>query len=163
MEQAQTNIDANEDGYMNLGGKAWTAYAITGVFGLFVALIALGVGSLFSPVVGYIFFIFGIAWTIYRLLVLKSYNLYTDTNGVWIYSGILPWTKGTRGVKWRDIDDATYFPTLFSWMFRSYSIRIGHRFTKSGEIMLSHWSGGDKVAMQINDLHSEMVSNRQLH
>lgn len=94
-----------------------------------------------------------LALFVYKILYLKSVYLYTDESGVWIHSGILPWSKGTRGVKWRDIEDAVYFTGFISWLCRSYTVRIGHRFTKTSEIFVYHLARGNKVVEQINALH----------
>lgn len=80
-----------------------------------------------------------------------------NVTGVWVYSGILPWNKGVAGVKWRDLDEAVYFQSMGSWLFKSYSVRIGHRFTKSSEILLSHWARGHEAAMAINGQHQDLV------
>lgn len=74
---------------------------------------------------------------VYRILLLKSVHLYTDDVGVWLFRGILPWSKGVRGFKWRDIEDAMYYTGFLSWMFRSYTARIGHRFTRQVRFSLT--------------------------
>ena len=56
---------------------------------------------------------------------------------VWAYSGVLPWKKGVAGVKWRDMDEATFEQGFWSWITGSYTVRIGHRFTKASEIVLT--------------------------
>ena len=57
---------------------------------------------------------------------------------MWTYSGILPWKKGVSGVKWRDMDEATFVPGFWSWITGSYTVCIGHRFTKANEIVLTN-------------------------
>ena len=111
----------------------------------------------------------GMAWIIgwvslyaYGFLVRRSLKLYADENGVWVFKGILPWAKGTSGVKWRDLDEAVFFPGFFGWVFKSYQLRIGHRFTKSSEIVLGHIRGGDTAVQEINQLHIEMVRNSEI-
>ena len=79
-----------------------------------------------------------------------------------MFKGILPWAKGTSGVKWRDLDEAVFFPGFFGWVFKSYQLRIGHRFTKSSEIVLGHIRGGDTAVQEINQLHIEMVRNSEI-
>lgn len=97
----------------------------------------------------------------YKALYLKSVSLYTDDVGVWIYRGILPWRRGYRGVKWRDIEDAQYFTGFFSWIFRSYTVRIGHRFTKTSEIFVTHVARGNKAVEHINQLHQIILKAEQ--
>ena len=38
---------------------------------------------------------------------------------------------------WRDMDEATFEQGFWSWLTRSYTVRIGHRFTKGSEIRLT--------------------------
>jgi hypothetical protein len=139
-----------------LCGKSWTAYIGTFVLALvFIALLRLafefnqlaaaGVMALAVPVVGY------------RVLLIRSYQLYYDDVGVWLSSGILPWSKGVSGVKWRDMDEATFVPNFFSWLFKSYTIRIGHRFTKSSEIILTGMARGKDAVTTLNARHQELI------
>lgn len=154
MEDNNANISGE---ITSLGGKAWTAY-IGLIFGGF-ALLFIVTPLIWSAslIFGLIFLALSLAFLVYQYLHIKSYHLYFDDMGVWIYSGILPWSKGVLGVKWRDLDEAVYFQSIWSWLFKSYSIRIGHRFTKSSEIFLSHWSHGQDVVMTINGKHQELV------
>ncbi|MBD8710213.1 hypothetical protein IFT47_26630 [Pseudomonas sp. CFBP 13711] len=94
---------------------------------------------------------------IYKILILRSVRVYTDDVGVWLYRGILPWSKGVRGVKWRDIEDAMYYTGFLSWMFRSYTVRIGHRFTKTSEIYVHHLAQGQNAVEHINQLHQSIL------
>jgi hypothetical protein len=84
--------------------------------------------------------------------MLRSYNLYYDKDGVWIYSGVLPWNKGVNGVKWRDIDEALMMQSLWSWMFKSYAMVLKQRFTKETEIWLTHMRQGDVAVTTINQM-----------
>ena len=93
----------------------------------------------------------------YRFLVLRSVQLYYDDVGVWVYSGVLPWKKGLAGVKWRDMDEASFEPGFWSWISRSYTIRIGHRFTKASEIRLTDIGGGKDAVGALNAKHQAMI------
>jgi hypothetical protein len=62
------------------------------------------------------------------------------------------------GVKWRDVEDAVYFPNFLSWLLKSYTVRIGHRFTKSSEIVLPHIAYGHKAVMHINEFHQNVLA-----
>jgi hypothetical protein len=84
--------------------------------------------------------------------------LYTDAHGVWVYSGILPWSKGVTGVKWRDLEDAVYMTNFSSWALRSYKVRVGHRFTKTSEIVLTHIARGNIAVEQINAQHQQALA-----
>jgi hypothetical protein len=93
----------------------------------------------------------------YQLLMLRSVQLYYDDIGVWVYSGVLPWKKGLSGVKWRDMDEATFVPGFWSWITRSYTIRIGHRFTKASEIWLTQIANGKDAVTTLNARQQELI------
>jgi hypothetical protein len=144
-----------------LCGKAWTAYtgcvllAILMVFALRLAfnyseLAAAGVLAAGTLLIGY------------RVLVIRSVQLYYDDVGVWVYSGILPWSRGVRGVKWRDIDEATYVQSFRSWLLRSWTIRIGHRFTKASEIVLTDMARGREAVAFVNQRHQQLIRDDRL-
>jgi hypothetical protein len=146
-----------------IGKKAWTAY-------VGVVLVVLVLLVLIAPIVWHWSVPFGaglallsVAWAAYKLTELGAYRLYFNEMGVWLYSGILPWSKGVRGVKWRDLDDATYTRSMGSWLLKSYSIRIGHRFTRSNELVLTGIAHGDKAVIRINQKLQEMASTSRLN
>lgn len=145
-----------------LCGKAWTAYVGTVLLALILfgavlplsfkwnELAAAGVLALSALVVGY------------RILVIRSCRLYYDDVGVWLYSGILPWSRGLVGVKWRDMDEATFVQNFWSWLSRSYSIRINHRYTKSSEIFLTSMARGKQAVATLNARQQEMIRNHTI-
>ena len=141
----------------SLGGKSWTAYVRVVITGIVLLLLLTPLAWSASVIAGVVVLAVSLALVVYQFLLLKSFHLYLDDAGVWVYSGILPWNKRVVGVKWRDLDEAVYFQSLGSWLFKSYSIRIGHRFTKSSEILLSHWARGHEAVMAINGQHQELV------
>ncbi len=98
----------------------------------------------------------------YRFASLRSHHLYYDDEGVWLYSGVFPWNRGSAGVKWRDIDEAVFVTGLRSWLFKSYTVRIGHRFTKTSELIISHMARGDNAAMAVNSMHAELLRKDQV-
>ncbi|MDR0666176.1 MAG: hypothetical protein LBF71_02075 [Campylobacteraceae bacterium] len=93
-----------------------------------------------------------------NILSLKSVALYTNSDGVWVYSGIFPWSKGSSGVKWRDMDSATYKTGFLSWLLKTYDVRIEHRFTKENEIALYSIFNGHKAVMHINEMHKKFIA-----
>lgn len=147
----------------SLGGKAWTAYVRVVLVTLFLLLIVTPIAFSISKWVGVSILCLVIAYIVYKILLVRSHHLYFDDLGVWAFSGVLPWSKGVAGVKWRDLDEAVYFQSLGSWLFKSYSVRIGHRFTKSSEILLSHWSKGHEAVMTINQQHQNLVRENRLN
>jgi hypothetical protein len=142
--------------------KSWTAYVGITFLGLFLLLVVVRAIWSFSTIAGLVSFVAATSYIAYRVLTLRSVRLYCDEEGVWIYSGVLPWEKGFNGVKWRDLDDAVYFTGMFSWLFKSYTVRLGHRFTKSSEIILSHIENGNQITAEINSRHQNRVRNQPL-
>ena len=142
----------------SLGGKSWTAYVLVVLVGVVLAFFITPLVWVHgSATAGVVVLAATFVFMVYHFLHIKSFHLFFDDVGVWVYSGILPWNKGVTGVQWRDIDEAVYFQSMGSWLFKSYSIRIGHRFTKSGQILLSHWTRGHEAVMAINMKHQNMV------
>lgn len=141
----------------SLGGKSWTAYVRVVLIGLALFFVVTPLAWQASAAAGAVVLAISLAFVVYQFLLLKSFHLYFDDIGVWVYSGILPWNKGVAGVKWRDLDEAVYFQSMGSWLFKSYSVRIGHRFTKSSEMLLSHWARGHEAVMAINGQHQGLV------
>ena len=146
----------------SLGGKSWTAYVGVGLVGLILLYVVMFAWAA-SWIAGIIALIVSLLFITYKALVLRSVHLYYDDIGIWVYSGFLPWNKGLGGVKWRDLDEAVYFQTIWSWLFKSYSIRIGHRFTKSSEIFLTHITRGHEAVIEINSQHQNLVRSNALN
>ena len=136
---------------------AWTAYIrslIVFAVIVFVGLIFYGNGA---PKIGIGIWIFALGLLVMHILSIRSVVLYTDDDGVWVFSGVFPWSRGVNGVKWRDLDDATYISGFWSWLFKSYTVRIGHRFTKSSEIILTHIAHGNVAVEHINTFHRQSL------
>lgn len=89
---------------------------------------------------------------IYDFLYLRSVALFTDEAGVWMQSGVFPWEKGAFVVKWRDVSEATFQTGLLSWALRSYSVRVGHRFTNGAELNVRNVYRGDLAVKHINQV-----------
>ena len=144
-----------------VGVKSWIAYL--GVF--FMAAVLFGIvlpltftyGGQFAEIAGGAVMAVSALVVGYRFLLLRSVQLYYDDVGVWVVSGILPWKKGVAGVKWRDMDEATFEPGFWSWISRSYTIRIGHRFTKGSEIRLTDIAGGREAVTTLNTRQQAMI------
>lgn len=137
--------------------KSWTAYA-SPTFGLLIMLFGSMLTMGFTPWLGVPAVLLSLAVFVLNVLWVASIVLYTDQHGVWVYQGIFPWSRGVSGVKWRDVEDASYAPSFLGWMFNSYTVRIGHRFTKSNEIHLSHIENGSQAVVDINDAHRRAMA-----
>ena len=142
-----------------LARKSWIAY-LAPTFFCAVALYVLG--SLVMPLnrpVAISLWLLCVTVYFYILLSIRSYMLFINDNGVWIFSGVFPWTKGVSGVKWRDLDAAVYYQNFLSWLFGAYTIRISHRFTRSAEIRLTVMHHGQLAVQQINTIQQSMLAN----
>lgn len=95
-------------------------------------------------------------WCLYRVWWLHSVELFGDDEGVWIFRGVMPWSRGVYGVKWRNLDEAAYFTGFVSWLTKSYRITATHRYTKASEINLAHVARGDLAVAQINELAHQL-------
>lgn len=140
---------------------SWVAYVKQA--GATLLLLAIGALILqWSVLFGSLWIVIWLAVYLYGFLYLRSVSLFADAHGVWVARGILPWNKGVSGVKWRDLDEAVYFQGFFAWLFKSFRLRIGHRFTKANEIILPNVNRGDSAVKAINQLHVEMVNGIDL-
>jgi hypothetical protein len=139
-------------------GLSWTAYIRPAVLALILGLFGWMLASISAKITFVLLATAGL-YLAYNILFQRSVRLITDAEGVWLYGGILPWAKGMSGVKWRDIDDAGFFPGFFGWLFKSYRVRIGHRYTKTSEIIVRHLQRGNEVAERINQLHRRYLEN----
>ncbi len=75
-------------------------------------------------------------------------KLYTDHEGVWFYSGLFPWDRGSRGVLWSNFDQALYKTGMLNWLCNSHTIYLK---SKYGDVIVVKdiWRGR-KAIDQIN-------------
>jgi len=154
---AEENASTIQPGATLLSCKAWTAYIGTFLLALLLFGGLLPLAFHWNELAAACVLVFSALIIGYRFLLIRSYQLYYDDVGVWLYSGILPWKKGRNGVKWRDMDEAVFVLSFWSWLSRSYAIRIGHRFTKSSEILLTDMAGGKEAVRKLNAHHQELI------
>ena len=140
-----------------IGRKSWLAYVGVAVLAAILLGGLLPLAFRWNDTAALCVLIASGALLFYRIALLRSVQLYVDDVGVWVHAGVLPWKKGVSGVKWRDMDEATYAQGFWSWLTRSYMVRIGHRFTKANEIVLTHIGGGKQAVATINARHQAMV------
>lgn len=62
-----------------------------------------------------------------------------------------------RGVKWRDLDVATFYSNFFSWALKSYTLDVSHRYTKKSEIYEPSMGLGLEATEQINSMHQKII------
>lgn len=133
---------------------SWTRYALqAGVW-----LVVFGFLLLLKGVFGGIAILLAIAWTAWiALQIFENYKteIVIDDKGVWVYTGVLPWNKGKYGLNWRDISDAGYRTSFFSWAFNCYTVTVKHRYTRDHHLVLPHLTKGRELVAQINDIVAE--------
>ncbi len=95
-----------------------------------------------------------LAWLALDILSVRRTSLIVNDKGVWIERGLLPWTKGARGIKWRDIGDAGFFNGFLPWALSSYRVVVTHRFTTDADLVLPQLHRGNRAVEHINSLIS---------
>lgn len=157
MEEANFPAPGAEATY--LSHKAWTAYFSVVLTTLVVALVAGGglwYGLHRAGIVAIVVALVLLGGFV-RSLAIRSERLYSDAIGVWATQGLLPWSRGVRGIKWRDLDVAAYYPGFWSWLLSSYTLRIGHRYAKDNEIRLTQMANAKQAVTAINEQHQRML------
>jgi len=140
-----------------VGVKSWLAYAGVAALAVLLFGVVLRLAFYWNEMAAAAVLAGSALLVAYRFLQVRSVQLYYDDVGVWVCSGVLPWKKGVTGVKWRDMIEATYVNGFVSWITRSYTVRIGHRFTKESEIVLHHIAGGRRAVEAINAVHQQRI------
>ncbi|MNK12286.1 hypothetical protein D3C87_303450 [compost metagenome] len=146
----QTNYQRYlKDGAESAYRLSWTAYVRPAVVVLCFWMLALSIHET-NRWAGMGIFLFFLLVLVGSFIAKRAVRLYLNDHGIWISSGILPWTKGITGVQWRDVDGAGYFQGFLAWTCNSYCVRVGHRFTKSSEIVLRSVANGRKFVEEVN-------------
>lgn len=96
-----------------------------------------------------------------KFYYLATLRLIINGDGVYLFRGIFPWTKGTTGTLWQDIADAQYFPGFVAWLTRTYSIQVRFRFNKSNETFVPYIWKGHNAVMLINQTLQERARSTQ--
>lgn len=105
-----------------------------------------------ASILGYVLILLSIVNFYFSFKFISTLKLYYNDDGVFLYRGIFPWTKGVAGTLWRDISDAEYFTGFVSWSTKSYRVRVGHRFTKTSELIIPHVKHGNQAVIEINEI-----------
>lgn len=159
MQQDQDISSSASSAAITLCRKSWAAYFATLLRALVVtsAFVAVLVwkSEIWKPVT--IIWAAAMLLIIFRWLSIRSFHLYYDDIGVWLYSGLLPWRRGVIGVKWRDLDEATFVNGFSSWISGSYTVIVRHRFTKDSEIVVTSMANGKQAVATINQQLQERI------
>lgn len=137
--------------------KSWTAWVRPLALGLLVLFPIAAAAWQVSAGLGLVMLVGAVVFVAYEVLLIRSFQLLCDQSGIWLRFGLLPWSRGVIGVKWRDLDEARYLPGFINWVFHSYAIRIDHRYTKSNEIRMSHVHRGNQAVEAINARHQDLA------
>jgi hypothetical protein len=140
-----------------VGVKSWIAYLGLVLLAVILFGVLLPLAFLWHEMAALAVLVVSALLVGYEFLLVRSVQLYMDDLGVWVHSGVLPWKKGVSGVKWRDMDEATFVNGFKSWATRSYTIRIGHRFTKDSEIVLTNIARGKDAVALLNARHQDLI------
>ena len=140
-----------------LCGKSWTAYASTFVIAVLLFFAALPLAFKYNARAAFVVLIGSALIVAYRLLTIRSYQLYYDEAGVWLASGILPWKKKLTGITWRDMDVAVYESNFWSWLFQSYTVRVSQRPAHAMEIHATGMARGKDAVAALNARQQELL------
>ncbi len=140
-----------------IGVKSWLAYTWLALLAALLFFGLLPLAFMWNQAAAAVVLVGSALLVAYRFLQVRSVQLYYDDVGVWVYSGVLPWKKGVSGVKWRDMDEATFVNGFWSWATRSYTVRIRHRFTKDSEIVLTRIARGKGAVATINARLQDLI------
>ena len=140
-----------------IGLKSWLAYAGVAALAVILFGVLLPLAFLWHELAALAVLVLSALLVAYEFLLVRSVQLYLDDLGVWVHSGVLPWKKGIAGVKWRDMDEASFVNGFTSWLTRSYTIRVRHRFTQGSEIVLTNIAHGKEAVALINARHQELI------
>lgn len=156
------------DGYRFVGKKSWFAYfkmtvncLLLYVFLFFMTTIIsfvmnsedINTGANPSIFPGGTWISLGVlALYLYEILVLRSYEIFTTKEGIWFKYGILPWSKGSNGVRWEDADMVFFYPGFISWITNSYTVTINHKYTNISDFKVKDVGRGREVVAEIRKI-----------
>jgi len=149
MDEGTEHRQYFDEGIEHAYRLSWTSYVLPVVITLVFWSISIALYHV-QPWVGIGIFVFFLLLLVVAFLSRRVVRLYANDHGIWVRSGFLPWTRGVSGVQWRDVEDAVYFTGFLAWAFNSYRIRVGHRFTKSSEIVLNSVANGRRFVEDVN-------------
>lgn len=141
---------------------SWLAYVphiLMGIALLFVMTLAMTItketgGALIF--VSAICVIFG--FVAYKAYYLSRIRLYYNDQGIWVFRGVFPWTRGVYGVKWRDFEDCIYTTSFFYWITKGFPVTIRPRFSNNPHIPLPPIHHGRRAVETINNAAAKYVS-----
>ncbi|WP_426192264.1 hypothetical protein [Massilia sp. DWR3-1-1] len=140
-----------------VGVKSSLAYGATAVLAALLFFVVLPFAFRWGDLVAGTVLALSAVLVAARLASTRSVVLYYDAVGVWVVAGVLPWRRRVTGLKWRDMDEAAYDGGLWSWMTRSWTLRVSHRHTRVNAILLTHIAGGKQAVASLNARHQQWL------
>lgn len=140
-----------------VGVKSWLPHCGTLLLAALLFFVALPFAFRWGDIAAGVVFALSALLVGYRIASTRSVVLYYDDAGVWVHSGVMPWSRGVHGVKWRDMDEAAYERSFWSWLTRSWTVQVSHRYTRANEILLTHIAGGKNAVMLLNARHQQWL------
>lgn len=137
---------------------AWTAYIKPTVFlggWLLMAWIFKSFGTAFAVAFGAI----GVLRYVVAIWWRATAWVEMDEDGVWLVSGVFPWTRGMNGIRWREIGIALYRLGLFSWVFGAFTIHVKNRFDANLGLLVHHVRRGDEFISLVNAVLADRHPN----
>lgn len=105
--------------------------------------------------------VLAVIWFVLKFYYLSTLRFIINTDGVYLFRGIFPWTKGQTGTLWQDIADAQYFPGFIAWLTKTYSVQVRFRFNKSNETFVPYIWNGHQAVMLINQTLQDRARSGQ--
>ncbi|WP_213992361.1 hypothetical protein [Sodalis sp. dw_96] len=128
--------------------RPWVLFVMLTAIGLLVSQSANAANIILA---GYVILFIAIVKLIYDLAWRRRFRFFYDQEGVWLVRGLLPWSRGRKGLSWLEIDEAVCDGGPFSWLTKSYGITISHHFSANRQLRITHIKHGDQAAAVINE------------
>lgn len=143
-----------------LARKSWVAYVRPLVWALFwVGFVPVVIWS-HLPWVGISSVVVGASAAVYRVLWLRSTQLWMDEYGVTLNSGVFPWQRGEWRVRWRDIETVGCDRDFMRWAFRFSSVYVWQRFKDEAALVATDMAQGSQACTILNSVHLQWIEDR---
>ncbi|WDL74629.1 hypothetical protein IP360_07325 [Helicobacter winghamensis] len=141
-------------------GISWVAYVkMSLVHLIFVIIVVYGAKYFFPQFFWKILLGFGVFELInftLRFLSLRAQYVFMNERGVWFHRGIFPWTKGVNGIIWNDCGGAMFQQGFWSYLLKTYTVFITHKYTESAQIAVSNIYNGKEFCAEVADYMHKM-------
>ena len=146
-----------------LARKHWVVYVYVVIRSLFVFIISALIVIFTHEEYFDISLFWMLPWPMYVLIMgilnNRSVVLFMNREGIWVFSGVFPWSRGVlQGVLWENVDTAAYGASFFSWLLRSRTIGVYNRFTQGMEIHLTNMADAE---LAVGDINGTLVQHRE--